>query len=182
MTQEELLKELKEISQNLIASAKFYKTLSPAILKGRPQNGGWTIFECFEHMNRYDDFYRNELEAELNNAADVGQEERTFRSGWIGGRSANSMLPKEKMKRMSTFKKMDPQGEEIELAVIDAFIKNHRGYLDLIRLARTRNLNKIKVKLTIPVLKFNAGDSFRFILNHSLRHMAQCRRIQEAVS
>ncbi len=182
MTQEELLNELKEVPKNLIASAKYYRGMGPEILSTRPESGGWTIMECFEHMNRYDDFYCKALEEAMTESPDVGTDERWFRSGWLGGRSANSMLPKEKMMKMNTFKNMNPEGEELDIESIDRFIKNQRSFLDLIRLARDKDLNKIKVKLTIPMMKFKAGDAFRFILNHGVRHMAQCKRIQASVS
>jgi hypothetical protein len=181
MTQEELLNELKDAAEHLISSARRYQGMDESALNKRPTSGGWTILECFEHMNRYDDFYNNALDSALRNSPDVGKEERTFRSGYLGGRAANSMLPKEQLKKMNTFKKMNPEGEELKKDIIDKYIKHQRGYLDIIRLARTRNLNKIKVKLTIPLIKFNAGDTFRFILNHGVRHMAQNKKILESI-
>ncbi|NND95418.1 MAG: DinB family protein [Flavobacteriales bacterium] len=182
MTQEELLDELKETAENLILSAKRYKSMKEDRLNKRPSSGGWTVLECFEHMNRYDIFYSEALNTALTNSKDIGQYERYFRSGFLGGRSANSMIPKEKMNKMKTFKKMNPQGARLDKRVIDTYIKYQRAYLDTIRLARTRDLNKIKVKLTIPLIKFNAGDTFRFILNHGVRHMAQNKKILDSIS
>ena len=181
MTQEEVLDQLKDTAEHLISSARRYQSMEEESLNKRPADGGWTILECFEHMNRYDDFYTDALNTALEKAPDVGRDERYFRSGFLGGRSANSMIPKEKMKKMNTFKKMNPLGESLNKEIIDKYIKHQRGYLDTIRLARTRDLNKIKVKLTIPLLRFNAGDTFRFILNHGVRHMAQNKRILNEV-
>lgn len=182
MTQEELLNELKDTAEQLIASAKRYKEMKEANLIQRPAEGKWSILECFEHMNRYDEFYTEALSTALKENPDAGTDERYFRSGILGGRAANSMLPKQKMTKMSTFKKMNPIGESLDKSVIDTYIKNQRSYLDIIRSARQKNLNKIRVKLTIPVLKFNAGDTFRFIMNHGVRHMAQNKRTLEAIS
>jgi uncharacterized damage-inducible protein DinB len=176
------LNELKHSAEQLIASAKRYKDMKEPMLRQRSEEGKWSILECFEHMNRYDEFYTEALESALNMGPDLGTDERYFRSGIIGGRTANSMLPKQKMTKMSTFKKMNPIGESLDKSVIDTYIKNQRNYLDIIRSARQKNLNKIRVKLTIPLVKFNAGDTLRFIINHGVRHMAQNKRILESIS
>lgn len=183
MTQEELLADLKDTTHKLIDSAKRYKAMKPEKLRARLSDDSWNILECFDHMNRFDDFYINELQEKLESSPDIGTSERLFMPGWIGGRSANSMLPMahKKLNKMKTFKRMNPLGSTLESTVIETFIKDQRSMLDLFRLAKEKNLNKVKVKLTIPVLKFKAGDALRFIQNHSVRHMAQCKKVLDGL-
>ncbi len=184
MTQEELLEDLKETTHNLIDSAKRYKAMKPQQLNARSSDDSWSILECFEHMNLYDEFYVNELRNKLEASPDIGTSVRLFQSGWIGGRSANSMLPRKdkKLNKMKTFQKMNPLGSSLDPSVIDTFIKDQRHMLDIFRMAKEKNLNKVRIKLTIPVLKFKAGDAMRFIQNHSVRHLAQCKRVLDELN
>jgi hypothetical protein len=184
MTQEELLADLKDTTHKLIDSAKRYKGMKPQQLNARLNKDSWSILECFEHMNRYDAFYVNELRQKLEASPDIGSSERLFQTGWIGGRSANSMLPQanKKLNKMNTFKQMNPLGSELDASVIDTFIKDQRALLDIFRMAKEKNLNKVRVKLTLPLLKFKAGDAMRFIQNHNVRHMSQCKRVLDGLS
>ncbi len=184
MTQEELLESLKDTTHKLIDSAKRYKAMKPAQVRARLSEDNWSILECFEHMNRYDEFYVNELRLKLEASPDIGSSERLFQSGWIGGRSANSMLPQanKKLNKMKTFQKMNPLGSELDASVIDLFIKDQRALLDIFRMAKEKNLNKVKVKLTLPLLKFKAGDAMRFIQNHKVRHLTQCKHILDGLN
>ena len=179
MTQEELLKDLIETTHHLMESATYYKAMKPLQLNARLSDDSWSILECFEHMNRYDGFYIKELRTKLESSENIGTHERLFQSGWIGGRTANSMLPKaeKKLNKMSTFKRMNPIGSSLETTVIDTFLEDQGSMLDIFQLAKEKNLNKIRVNLTIPILKFKAGDAMRFIQNHSVRHLVQCKRI-----
>jgi hypothetical protein len=38
------------------------------------------------------------------------------------------------------------------------------------------NLNTVKVKTTLPLLRFNLGDTFRFVIEHNARHFEQLER------
>ena len=184
MTQEELIEDLKSTTHKLIDSAKRYRSMKSIKLNGRLSDDSWSILECFEHMNRYDAFYVNELRLKLEASPDIGNSERLFQSGWIGGRSANSMLPQanKKLNKMKTFKNMNPLGSDLKTSVIDTFIKDQRALLDIFRLAKEKNLNKVKVKLTLPLLKFKAGDAMRFIQNHNVRHLTQCKLVLDGLN
>lgn len=183
MTQEELLEDLIETTHHLMESAMYYKAMNPKQLNARLSDDSWSILECFEHMNRFDEFYIKELRKRLESDPDIGTHERLFQSGWIGGRTANSMLPKaeKKLNKMRTFKRMNPIGSSLDSAVIDTFLEDQEAMLEIFKMAKEKNLNKIRVNLTIPIIKFKAGDAMRFIQNHSVRHLVQCKRVLDGL-
>lgn len=176
MTQTELLDELKEMTHRMIETAKQFQRVTPSKLNSRIGEGEWSILECFKHMNLYNAIYTEELKKALEAKPDVGEEERRFKSGWIGGRTVNSMLPHEKMRKMKTFDKMNPLGSELEAKEIQRFIKDQRIFFDIMKVAKQKDLNKVRCKLTLPLIKFNGGDTLRFIQNHNARHLAQAKR------
>lgn len=86
------------------------------------------------------------------------------------------MLPKKEGKvnmAMKTFPKMDPKDTGVGQEVILAFKKDMNDMLDLLERAKTVNLRKTKCKLWLRWLKFNLGDTFRFMVYHNKRHMIQ---------
>ncbi len=53
-----LIEEIKTILQK----ANQLQQLSNEQLNIRPNTESWTILECIEHLNRYSDFYLQEIE------------------------------------------------------------------------------------------------------------------------
>jgi len=103
-----------------------------------------------------------------------------FKSGLLGNYLANSILPKEKTKRMKTFKKMDPIHAVLTSDAITIFLQQQNLLLGLLQQARLKNLTKICVKLSFSKwLRVRLGDILRFIVNHNTRHLVQIKNIIE---
>ena len=61
-----LIEEVKTILQK----AQKLQTLSNDELNSRPNTESWTILECIEHLNRYSDFYLQEIEKRIDKKMD----------------------------------------------------------------------------------------------------------------
>lgn len=172
---QQLLEELCTQTLNFIKRAEELQLESFEKLNWKQNPTSWSVLECLEHLNLYGDFYIPELRKQLQ--TNVSASETTFKSGILGNYFAQSMLPKEKPNKMKTFKDKNPVNSQLPIQVIDRFIQQQNQLLELLDLAKSKNLNAIKTKITIPLIKLKVGDTFRFLINHNVRHFEQLERI-----
>jgi hypothetical protein len=100
-----------------------------------------------------------------------------FKSGYLGNKFALDMLPKDGMKTMNTFKSKNPIHSQLDKdKVLDTFIQQQKEFLELLEIAENKNLTKIKTSITLPLLKFRLGDTFRFVIYHNERHVVQAKK------
>ena len=75
---------------------------------------------------------------------------------------------------MKTFKDKNPINSKLDRKVIDEFINQQIKTIDLLNKSKSVNLNKNKVKITLTKwIKLKLGDTFRFVINHNIRHIKQ---------
>jgi hypothetical protein len=170
-----LLTDLKKTVNDHIDFSKQLLELSEEKLQWRVKENSWSVLECLVHLNLYAIFYNNKIEEKMD-ACKLSFSE-TFKSGYLGNKFANDMLPKEKLNKMKTFKSKNPIHSNLNKeTVLLEFIKHQEKMLSLLETAATKNL-KIKVQTTLPFVKFKLGDTFRFVINHNVRHIEQAKRV-----
>jgi hypothetical protein len=169
---ETLILELIETTRQNINFAETLKTKSDIQLNWKENRESWSILECLEHLNLYGDFYLPEIEKVIGNAK--SKNETIFKSGILGNYFAESMLPKAKLNKMKTFKDKNPLNSHLDIRTIERFINQQIKILDLLDRARNISLNKEKTAISISkLIKLKIGDTFRFIINHNIRHIKQ---------
>lgn len=78
---------------------------------------------------------------------------------------------------MNTFKEMNPFEKNLDQSVIDKFIKQQKELLDLLKLAESKNLTKIRTRISISKwIKLRLGDTFRVVIYHNFRHIKQAEK------
>jgi len=171
---ETLISDLIEITKTNINDVVQLQNASDSELNQRPGEDSWSALECIEHLNRYGDFYLPEIESRLN----LASENKTtyFRAGKIGNYFARIMQPDQKP--MKTLKPMNPAVKSVvRVDVLQEFINQQKRMLDILDKARSYNLTKIKTAISISkVLKLRLGDTFRVVIYHNQRHIAQAQR------
>lgn len=171
---------LLEQTRQIINRVEKLKTYDLRVLTWKENETSWSILECLEHLNLYGDFYLPQIEGSIKKS-DI-QPELEFKSGFLGNYFAESMLPKEKLNKMKTFKDKNPLNADLDKAVIQTFIDQQLQLLELLNQSRTVSLNKVKIPTSISaLLKLKLGDTFQFFINHILRHLSQIERIQTAM-
>ena len=171
-----LLDLLASRTQDNMNAVESFKKLSDEQLNYKPDAKSWSILECIEHLNRYGNFYVPEIKSKIEGATykNLGQ----FKSGLLGNYFAKMLLPKESMKKMKTFKSMDPQGSALDRIVLDQFLYQQNQILELLILSRKVDLTKIKTSISITKwIKLRLGDTLRVLVNHNLRHIVQANSI-----
>ena len=109
---------------------------------------------------------------------ELNQPKENFKSGFLGNYFAKSMLPKEKLNKMKTFKDKNPIGSKLDKSTIDNFILQQEQILNLLEKAREVDLNKTKTAISISKwIKLKMGDTFRVVIYHNERHLVQANKI-----
>ena len=183
MKPEVLITDLIERTRTNMNQAEALRDLPDEVLTWSPREESWNILECLEHLNRYGDFYLPEIEKRVKASSFRAED---FKSGWLGEYFAKSMLPREKLNKMKTFKKMDPMRDDLNKPVlnrevIDEFIKQQKQTLDLLHKSREVSLKRTKTAISISSwIKLRLGDTFRVLIYHNQRHMEQVSKILKA--
>lgn len=179
MQTELLIQSLVEQTRQIINRAEVFRELDVQTLSRREQPASWSVLECLEHLNLYGDFYLPQFQRKMANSP--SKPEAVFRSGWLGDYFAKSMLPKERLNRMNTFRSKNPLHSNLNKEVVSRFLKQQRALLDILHASRKVSLNRVRIPTTLsPLISVNLGDGFRFYINHMLRHMAQAERAMAA--
>ena len=171
-----LLQELTDVTNNHIIETEKLQLLSEEKLNFKPNDKSWSILECIEHLNRYGKFYIPEIRERMN--ASTHKPSNEFKTGILGNYFAKSMLPKEKLNKMKTFKNMNPNNSNLDIDVLSEFLNQQKEILVLLKEAEQVNLTKIKTGITISnLIKLRLGDTFRVVIYHNLRHIAQAKKL-----
>ena len=180
MQSEKLIQTLLEQTRQIINQSEKLKSYDLDTLTWKENEISWSILECFEHLNLYGDFYLPQMDSKIKNSSTKTDLE--FKSGILGNYSAKSMLPKEKLNKMKTFKDKNPLNSNLDKTVIDRFIDQQIKLLDLLNQSRNVSLNKVKIQTSVSsIIKLKLGDTFQFFINHIIRHLKQIDRIQQTM-
>jgi hypothetical protein len=166
---EEQLKEVISVFQNLPAEV----LLQPG------SNNGWSIAQCFAHLNSYADFYTPRITKAIDNAPPAN-EDSNFRHSLLGRYFIRSMDPDVSKKKFKAMKKHLPAPADDPHAEVAGFIAHLENLLVLCRKARGKKLEKSSVSTSLASwLKINAGDALAFLIVHNKRHLKQARQLVE---
>lgn len=171
-----LLDELKSRTGQHLHYAEKLLLKTEEELNFRVSTDSWSTLECLEHLNRYGDFYIPEISRRISSSTTTPKPD--FQPGILGNYFAKSMLPKERLNKMKTLKAMNPVHSKLNKDVVTEFIKQQHQLLDLLEKAKQVNLEKIKTGISISkLITLKLGDTFRFVIYHSARHMVQAERV-----
>lgn len=177
MQSEKLLEKLVEDSKQIINKVEKLKSIDLKYLKWKETENSWSILECLEHLNLYGEFYLPQIEAKIIQSNT--KFEPNFKSGFLGNYFSKSMLPKEKLNKMKTFKDKNPLHSNLDKTVIDKFINQQLQLIELLSKSKNVSLNKVKIQTSIlSIISLKLGDTFQFIINHIFRHLSQIDQIQ----
>lgn len=171
-----LIEDLIRITKYNKEEAKIAKLLSDEVLNKKSSEESWSILECFEHINRYGDFYIPEINQRIDNSkypfSDI------FKSNWLGRYFSGALQYSEQQKTIKTFKSMNPIHSDLNPNVLETFIQQQDEILNLLEKSRKVNWDKTKTAISISkLIKLKLGDSFRVLIYHNERHVKQAEKI-----
>lgn len=180
---EELIDQLESDIKQVIAAAEHLRTADPIKLDYTSNEGSWSVAQTLEHLNMYNRHYLPIIEKSMVHITkDVSA---WFVPGFWGNYFTRMIAPSnvyEIKNKMKTLKNFTPsKGLKVD-DVFNEFLQHQNRYLHLLEIARRRNLNNIRVPITISrFIRLKLGDIFRFLVAHEQRHMIQARNAVKAV-
>lgn len=185
-----LIDALQQQLREQLAHVDTLLDLTTERLLKRPAPDRWSVMEVVQHMNLSSGHYHRLLQRLYANENNGLRFRSTFTPGLLGQYSVNSMTPKPNgdiPMRMRTLRMFDPArtapvNADDALAPLLRFREMLQGFMGLLERARTRGLEGGKVTSTLgPIIRFKAGDAFRFPIAHQERHFLQIDRTLERV-
>lgn len=164
-----------DVERQLQLAIASFQNLSPEKLEIKRADGGWSIAQCFAHLNSYNQYYLPRIEKGLS--ADHPHNP-IFKSTWLGQYFTDIIRPSAKMKKFKAIKQHEPNAHVSGTPAVAEFIENQERLLKLLTESRTTDLNKIKIPISIlPWIKLRLGDVFQFVVAHQERHLQQASRM-----
>ncbi len=150
----DLVDNLQADIRRIILAANQLSATDPEILLTQPEPDKWCVAQVLEHLNSYGNYYLPALQKALQSNKTAVQ---FFKPGWLGGYFTKLMRPDKKGKianKMKSPKDHRPSADLDIKPVMDVFLKQQQALLDLLELAKTKNINAIRV----PVCSDGVGD------------------------
>lgn len=177
-----MILDLEATLRRQMARAAEIARLPAVTLLRRPAPGRWNALEVFEHMNLSSGVYARGLRSAFDARAGRYAANPVFTPGRIGAFSTRAMLPRPDGRiawRMKTLRLFDPPRQRGASAEsITRFIALCEEFLRLLAIARRTDLNRMRITSSLgPIIRFKAGDAFRFPIAHQERHFIQIERL-----
>jgi hypothetical protein len=180
---EDLINQLQADVKQIISAAEHLQTADPVKLDYCPAEGSWSVAQVLEHLNAYNRYYLPAIEKSMIHISK--DTSAWFVPGFWGNYFTKMMMPKNvyeiknKMKAMKSY--IPSKGLNVD-AVFKEFFQHQNKLLQLLDVAKRRNLDSIRIPISISkLIRFKLGDTFRFIIAHEQRHMIQARNAVKAV-
>jgi DinB superfamily len=88
------------------------------------------------------------------------------------------MTSKSKLVKMKTFPSMNPIEHALDQQVLSEFMQQQHVMLELLKKACLVDLTYTQTSISLtPWLKIRLGDTFRVVIYHNQRHIAQAHRV-----
>ena len=180
---EDLINQLQADVRHIIAAAEHLQTADPVKLNYSPAENSWSVAQVLEHLNAYNRYYLPAIEKSMVHIS--RDTSAWFIPGFWGSYFTKMMMPKnvfEIKNKMRAMKSYCPTNGLNVDAVFKEFFQHQNKLLHLLDVAKRRNLNSIRIPITITkLIRFKLGDTFRFLIAHEQRHMIQARNAIKAV-
>jgi hypothetical protein len=172
---EQLRKEAKAARDGIVAMVR---PLDPAKLNEHPEPDGWSVGQVLEHLCRADELYARPMaELLLRSPRDAGAPAREWKSSFIGGLIAGSLINPKPIKRGPRAFRPGPTPRN---GVVEAFRTGEARFAQAMDDALQYDWRAIRIAspaLPSWMLKMNLGDGFRIHVVHVTRHGRQIERL-----
>jgi len=157
--------------------ASLVRPLDLSEINAHPEPKGWSIGQVLEHLCVADGRYEAPLAHLLATAKkDPAAQDREWKSSFIGGMIAESMLKPRKLKARKVFE----PGPTPRNGVVEALISREMNFVAA--MDESQQYDWRALRISSPALppwapKMNLGDAFRIHVVHLTRHSHQIERL-----
>lgn len=179
-----LLEQLQTDVREVLLQAQQLQHLPNHMLTREPAPGKWSIAQVLEHLNFYSRHYILAIEQKLH--LHQTEPQVKFAPGWLGNYFTNLMKPGADntiSKKMKSPKNALPSVQPDAKLVLDEFINHQHHLLNLLQLAKTADLNSIRIPTSLSkFIALKLGDTFRFFVAHEQRHLIQIKNVLMSIN
>lgn len=179
MTTESLFQELEKITKTSIDTVqKQLSKLSHSQLEWKPNSETWNLLEIFAHLNEYALYYHPAFSKKIDTTRFRDPKEQFIssplgRSAWKSMKLGNAKNVKRKFKAPRLYNPTIVSSIVKPTAITD-FIAQQNELLEILKKARTINIRKSKVGISISkIIRLRFGDALLFVIYHNERHVQQ---------
>jgi hypothetical protein len=149
-------------------------------LNWKEHPGQWSILECIEHLNRYNNYYLQEIESNFTRSNQRVDLELT--STWIGQKSIAMLSPLNR-KKQKTFKRMNPANSSLNSDVFKQFISDQLRMKAIVEELMQIPVNAKVVRVEFfKLLKMTIAEALEFLIVHQQRHIIQAFEAKRKIS
>ena len=157
--------------------AALVRPLDPSKLNEHPEPEGWSVGQVLEHLCVADGRYEDPLAALLRRTRpDAGAPAREWKSSFIGGLIAGSLLKPKPLKAPKVFN----PGPTPRNGVVEDLITREKNFVKAMDDAAGYDWRAVRIgspALPSWAPKMNLGDGFRIHIVHLTRHSHQIERL-----
>ncbi|MEP6730197.1 MAG: DinB family protein [bacterium] len=157
--------------------AALVRPLNPAQLNEHPEPKGWSVGQVLEHLVIADELYDDPFATLLRNTRqDAGAPAREWKSSFVGGLIAKSLLNPKALSGPKVFR----PGPTPRNGVPEVLLGREMRFVQAMDDAASFDWRKLRIGS--PALprwapKMNLGDGFRIHVVHVTRHAGQIERL-----
>ena len=154
--------------------------LSDAQANWHPDETGWSVAQCLDHLARANTVYAAALHKALKESRSAkGPGRGPIQPGWFSRLVIRSFEPPPKRKLRAP-KKIVPGSEIRSQEALQSFLRSHEDVRTVIRDGAQLDLNRIRFRNPfIGFLRFTVGTGLLIITAHDRRHLWQAERVLE---
>jgi hypothetical protein len=172
---DKLNEENKELLKNIESKLM---PLSKEKLNYKPSKKAWSINEIFQHLILAETLYLKQIREIRENWKDSTR--TSYQSTVFGDFFTGLMEPKadKKAYKIPAPKLLDPANkrdwkDKDPHEVIISYMKIHEEIRDAIKEGKIKDIEGVKLRTAVPLMKLQIGDAFRVITEHAKRHYLQ---------
>ena len=179
MTTQWVLSEVRSITErNIQVLKQRLGGLSEKQLNWKPNEYTWSILEITAHLNEYARFYHEAFQRRIEKTRFREPRENFVssplgRSAWMSMKLGNAKNVKRKFNSPKSYNPTIVP-ELTKADGLETLMKGQRELLQILELAATVNIRKVKVPISISkIIRLRLGDGLLFVAYHNERHMQQ---------
>src|SRR5690606_27520799 len=172
------LKRLNQKAEELLTKARQeYQNITDAELNFKPNAKKWSIAELFEHIINSNKDYLNSIDKGIKTGSLLNGEDPNFRHTILGIWMINILGPDSK-KSYPTPKLFRPVSGTHSRSIIQDFINQHERITDYLKKAGDIKISQLRIVSPVSkLLRFNFGDAFGILIDHTERHFNEIDRL-----
>lgn len=149
-------------------------------LNWRPSVDTWSIAQCLEHLVITKRLYFDDLQAIASGTYQMTLWEKHNPLSGLLGKVLRNQMKEQVNRKLAAPQILIPASSAYELHLLNAYLDNLTGFIDLVFKCRDAELDKCIINSPmITWVTYSLRDALEFLFEHEHRHLNQAIRLQE---